>query len=79
MVDMNILGRLDEEALTNIDEALKSFEKENYCKLASKGKMLIKSEYMRRKKLWKNFVLYFYVYLYYILYIHGEKQNNWQR
>jgi hypothetical protein len=51
MVDMNILGRLDEEALINIDEALKSFEKENYCKLANKGKMLIKSEYMRRKKL----------------------------
>lgn len=52
MIDMNILGRLDEHNLKNIDELLTQFEKEHYNDKGKKGKRLIKEEYLRREKPW---------------------------
>lgn len=51
MIDMNIKGRLDVENLRNINDVLESFERE-YCSARNNdGKLLIKSEYLRRIKL----------------------------
>lgn len=52
MIDMNILGRLDEHNLKNIDELLKQFEKEHYDDRGKKGKRLVKEEYLRRERPW---------------------------
>ena len=49
MIDMNILGRLDEKNLKNIDEVLQSFEREHCSDRGKKGRYLIKDEYIRRR------------------------------
>lgn len=51
MIDMNILGRLDPKNIRNIDEVLKSFEREHCSDRGKKGKILLKEEYTRRVKL----------------------------
>ena len=48
MIDMNIKGYLDINNLRNINECLKSFERENCSARTRKGKILIKEEYLRR-------------------------------
>jgi hypothetical protein len=50
MIDMNILGKLDPENLRRINDILKQFEKEHCSDTTSKGKRLIKSEYLYRRK-----------------------------
>lgn len=50
MIDMNILGRLDEKNLKNIDDVLTLFEREHCSDRGSKGKYLIKEEYIRGRK-----------------------------
>lgn len=50
MLDMNMLGRLDEKNLKNIDEVLKSFEREYSYVKGSKGKYLIKEDYIWGRK-----------------------------
>lgn len=50
MIDMNIKGYLDIDNLKNISELLKQFEKEHINDRRSKGKALIKEDYLRRVK-----------------------------
>lgn len=51
MIDMNIKGRLEVANLRNINAVLENFERE-YCSTRNNdGKLLIKSEYLRRIKL----------------------------
>lgn len=57
MVDENIKGKLDIENLRKIRDLLEYFEKEHCGEITSKGKPLIKEEYIRRRiKLWVNFM-----------------------
>lgn len=51
MIDMNIKGYLDINNLREINNLLKSFEREHCSDRTKKGKVLIKEEYTRRKKL----------------------------
>ena len=51
MIDENIKGYLDIENIRRIHDALSQFEKEYYDAITHKGKILIKEEYMRRKKM----------------------------
>lgn len=50
MIDMNVLGRLDERNLKNIDDVLTLFEREHCSDRGKKGKYLIKEEYIRGRK-----------------------------
>lgn len=49
MVDENIKGKLDIENLRKIRDLLEYFEKEHCGEITSKGKPLIKEEYIRRR------------------------------
>lgn len=51
MIDMNIKGYLDIENLKYIDECLKIFEREHCADRGKKGRLLIKEEYTRRRKM----------------------------
>lgn len=50
MIDQNIKGCLDIENLRRIHDILECFEKEHYNDRSKKGKVLIKQEYVRRRK-----------------------------
>ena len=50
MIDMNHLGKLTEENLKKIDEVLNFFEREHCADKGSKGRYLIKEEYIRGRK-----------------------------
>ena len=50
MIDQNIKGRLDIENLRRIRDILECFEREHSNNRSKKGKVLIKQEYMRRRK-----------------------------
>lgn len=50
MIDQNIKGRLDIENLRRIRDILECFEREHSSDRGKKGKVLIKQEYMRRRK-----------------------------
>ena len=47
------LGRIDEDNIRKIDDALHEFEKEYSGRRTSKGKILIKPEYIYTRKLRK--------------------------
>lgn len=51
MIDMNIKGYLDINNLRYIDDCLKTFEREHCTDRNKKGRLLIKEEYTRRRKL----------------------------
>lgn len=51
MIDINWKGYLDPFNLRNIDDILKSFEREHCSDLTKKGKLLIKEEYIHRVKM----------------------------
>lgn len=50
MIIMNCLGKLTSENLKKINEALISFEKEHCSDKGSKGRYLIKEEYIRGRR-----------------------------
>lgn len=57
MIDENIKGKLDIDNLRKIRDLLEYFEKEHCGERTSKGKPLIKEEYIRRRiKLWVSFM-----------------------
>lgn len=51
MIEEKYLCRVDEENIRNIDDALRSFEKEHSGDRTSKGKILIKPEFVYGRKL----------------------------
>lgn len=51
MIDMNLKGYLDKDNIRYIDSCLNYFEREFSGARTSKGKSLIKPEYVRRRKL----------------------------
>lgn len=51
MIDENIMGRLDEGCIRRIHDILECFEKEYSGLRTSKGKILIKPEYIEGRKL----------------------------
>ena len=51
IIDEKSLGRLDKECLDRIDDILSQFEKEHSGKRTSKGKVLIKPEYVYGRKI----------------------------
>ena len=58
MIDENIKGKLDIENLKKIRDLLEYFEREHCGERTSKGKPLIKEEYIRRRiQLWVNFMI----------------------
>ena len=50
IIEEKYLGRIDKKCLEEIDKALDSFEKEHSTKRTSKGKILIKPEYINGRK-----------------------------
>ena len=50
LIDENIKGRLDIDNLRRIHDILECFEREHSNDRSKKGKVLIKQEYMRRRK-----------------------------
>ena len=50
LIDENIKGHLDIDNLRRIHDILKCFEREHSNDRSKKGKILIKQEYMRRRK-----------------------------
>ena len=50
LIDENIKGHLDIDNLRRIHDILKCFEREHSNDRSKKGKVLIKQEYMRRRK-----------------------------
>ena len=50
MIDQNIKGRLDIENLRRIRDILECFEKEHSSDRSKKGRLLIKDDYVRRRK-----------------------------
>ena len=50
MIDQNIKGRLDIENLRRIRNILECFEREHSSDRCKKGKLLIKDDYVRRRK-----------------------------
>lgn len=50
MIDQNIKGRLDIENLRRIRDILECFEKEHSLDRGKKGRLLIKDDYVRRRK-----------------------------
>ena len=50
IIEEKEVGRLDDDCLKKIDYILSCFEKENYNLRTSKGKVLIKEEYIRERK-----------------------------
>ena len=53
MLDMKIKGYLDPENLRYIDDALSYFEREHCSDRTKKGKILIKDEFLNRKKFYR--------------------------
>ncbi len=51
MIDENVMGRLDKGCLERIDDILNQFEKEYSGNRTSKGKVLIKPEYVYGRKI----------------------------
>lgn len=51
MIDQNLKGRLDKENLLKIKELLEYFEREHSGDITSKGKPLIKPEYVRDREI----------------------------
>ena len=51
MIDMNLLGRLENTNIRNIHSALITFEREHCSDRTSNYKLLIKNDYLRRKKI----------------------------
>jgi hypothetical protein len=51
IIDEKALGRLDKECLERIDDILSRFEKEHSGKRTSKGKVLIKPEFVYGRKM----------------------------
>lgn len=49
MIDMNILGRLDIDNLRRIRDILEQFEREHCADRSTKGKLLIKREYIEKR------------------------------
>lgn len=50
LIDENVKGHLDIDNLRRIHDILKCFEREHSNDRSKKGKVLIKQEYMRRRK-----------------------------
>lgn len=50
LIDENVKGHLDIDNLRRIHDILECFEKEHYNDRSKKGKVLIKQEYVRRRK-----------------------------
>ena len=50
LIDENVKGRLDIDNLRRIHDILEGFEREHSNDRSKKGKVLIKQEYMRRRK-----------------------------
>ena len=59
MIDENVKGYLDPKNIRNIHEILEQFEREHCSDRTKKGKRLIKEEFLRRKRLWMNFMRVF--------------------
>lgn len=51
MIDENIKGYLDKENLLKIRKILEQFEREHCSDRGKKGNLLIKDEYVRRRKI----------------------------
>lgn len=51
IIEQKALGRLDKECLERIDDILSCFEKEHSGKRTSKGKVLIKPEFVYERKI----------------------------
>lgn len=51
IIEQKALGRLDKECLKRIDDILSQFEKEHSGKRTSKGKILIKPEFVYGRKI----------------------------
>lgn len=51
MIDENIKGYLDPKNIKNIHKLLEQFEREHCAERSKKGRLLIKEEFLRRKKL----------------------------
>lgn len=54
IIDEKVLGRLDKKCLERIGDILRCFEREHSSDTTSKGKVLIKEEYIRDRKGFTN-------------------------